>query len=235
MFRSTWLVVGIFSLWIVAAAPSRADVQTNGGGWLMLMGQGDLESLSPSLSRARWWFDGQARFRDDSDGFHQSLVRPGLGFDVAEWVSLWVGYAWVRTEPNSGRNSHEHRIWQQLLWTPRLGSVSLQSRTRLEQRFVSTGDDTGWRAREFVKLARPFSSEPRLSLVSYDEIFIDLNDTDAGQDVGFAQNRAFVGLAWRFDEEGRVVGELGYLNQFIDVPSGRDTMNHLVSFNLFLK
>ena len=220
---------------LMAPSPSRADPQENAGGWIMGMASGDFERVDSRLERARWWLDVQGRFRDDSDGFHQSLFRPGLGLDVSELVSVWAGYAWIRTEPRSGRNSDEHRIWQQLLWTPRLGSVSVQSRTRLEQRFVSTGDDTGWRVREFVKLARPFSFEPRLSLIGYDEVFFDLNDTGFGQDAGFAQNRLFAGLGWRLDGAGRVVAEFGYLNQFINVRSGRDTMNHLVSLNLFVK
>jgi len=220
---------------LLAPSLSRADLDQNAGVWIMGMASGNFEHVDSRLERVRWWLDVQGRFRDDSDGFHQSLVRPGLGLDVSEEVSVWAGYAWIRTDPEGGPRSDEHRIWQQLLWMPRWGSVSGQSRTRLEQRFVSTGDDVGWRLREFVKLARPFSFEPRLSLVGYDEVFFDLNDTDFGQDAGFAQNRLFVGLAWRFDGAGRVVAELGYLNQFIDVRSGRGTMNHLVSLNLFVK
>ena len=220
---------------LALAASASADPSKNAGGWIMGMGSGDLSVVDPGLERVRWWLDIQGRFRDDTDGFAQSLVRPGLGYAVRDRVSLWLGYAHIRTEPKSGRNSDEHRIWQQLLWAPTFGDIGFQSRTRLEQRFVSTGDDTGWRFREFVKLSRAFSFEPRLALVGYDEIFVDLNDTDAGQDAGFAQNRAFVGLAWRFDEDGRFVVELGYLNQFIDVRSGRNTMNHLVSVNLFVK
>ena len=36
------------------------------------------------------------------------------------------------------------------------------------------------------------------------------------------------------DGAGRVVAELGYLNQFTNERSGRDTMNHLVSLNVSL-
>lgn len=227
MQRSILVLVVLF-----AAGTSHAELATNAGGWLMGLGRGSLERVSPRLDRVHWWLDVQLRLRDDTSGFQQAVVRPGLGVAVTERVGLYAGYAWVRTARTKANDSDEHRIWQQLIWSPRFEPVSIQLRTRLEQRFLSTGDDTGWRFRQFVKLGRAFSFEPRASLVGYEEVFFDLNDTDWGQDAGFAQNRLFAGLAWRFDAGGRVVGELGYLNQFIDNRTGRDTMNHLVSFNL---
>ena len=112
--------------------------------------------------------------------------------------------------------------------------MSIQLRSRLEQRFVSTGDDVGWRFRQFVKLGRPFQSEPRLSLLGYDEIFFSLNDTDWGASSGLDRNRLFVGFGWRFGAAGRLVGELGYLNQLVRNESGPHEVHHLLAVNLLL-
>jgi len=211
---------------------SHAEVVSNAGAWFMGFGEGSLDRLTPKLDRLRWWLDAQVRFQDNTDGFHQGIIRPGLGYALTDRATLWLGYAWVRTSPAGGRDTDEHRIWQQLTWATQLKPASILLRSRLEQRFLNTGNDVGWRFRQFVKLGRPFSFEPRLSLVGYDEVFFALNNTDWGASSGFAQNRLFVGFAWHFDAKGRVIGELGYLNQFINSPSGRDTMNHLVSVNL---
>ena len=213
---------------------AEADVESDGGFWWMGLGQGSLEEIGPKLARLRWWLDLQLRFMDESDGFHQGIVRPGVGYAVTDHTTLWAGYAWIRTSPAQGPDSDEHRVWQQLSWSRQLAPVSIQLRSRLEQRFVSTGDDVGWRFRQFVKLGRPFRSEPRLSLVGYDEIFFNLNDTDWGASGGFDRNRLFIGLAWRFDAGGRVVGELGYLNQFVRNQGRPDGVNHLLAVNLLL-
>ena len=66
------------------------------------------------------------------------------------------------------------------------------------------------------------------------EAFFDLNDTDWGADSGFAQNRFFAGLAWKFDPEWHTTVEVGYLNQFLRDRSDDDSMNHILSMNLFL-
>ena len=70
--------------------------------------------------------------------------------------------------------------------------------------------------------------------MGWDELFFNLNNTDWGADSGFAQNRFFGGVGWKFDTKGRIKAEAGYLNQFIDKMSGDDTMNHIFFVTLFL-
>jgi len=230
------LILSALLLFLVSLPiPGRAEVENNAGVWLMGLGQGSLAPLSPKLDRLHWWLDAQARFRDDVDGFHQTLLRPGLGYATTEHSVLWLGYAWIRTSPAETPNEDEHRIWQQWTWSIASDHISTLLRSRLEQRFPDTGQDVGWRFRQFVKLSHPLSFAPRASLVAYDELFFDLNATDWGADPGFAQNRLFAGFAWRLDDAGRWIGEIGYLNQFIDGGPGPDTMNHLVSLNLLFK
>jgi hypothetical protein len=153
-------------LWAGLSGPARAgDVVHDGGGWIMLFGQGSLAPWSPDLGRLRWWFDLQPRFTEDSD-FEQLLARPGIGYDLGRGASLWLGYAYILTDPPTRPSFDEHRIWQQFLWVAEWGSLGFQSRTRLEQRFVENGSDTGWRFREFVKATHPLGFG-RLGLAAY--------------------------------------------------------------------
>jgi len=110
------------------------------------------------------------------------------------------------------------------------------SRTRLEQRFVETGSDTGWRLRQFVKFRQPFPCEPRLSVVVWDEAFFDLNSTDWGQFGSFSQNRAFAGFGWTMEnlpQSPRV--EIGYMHQYIRKRAADDRHNHILGINWFTK
>ena len=148
-----------------------------------------------------------------------------------------MGYAWILTKQKGDGHSQEHRIWQQLTWSPKLEPLTLSSRTRLEQRFLDTGDDLGWRFRQFVKGTIPIAGNSQLFLSVYDEVFFDLNGTDWGQSSGFSQNRLFLGLGWRFDPPLRGVPlsvEVGYLNQLIRKRSSSDRLNHILSINFFL-
>jgi hypothetical protein len=215
--------------------PASAEVESDHGAWLMLLGQGTFESAHPRMSRLLWWIDLHGRFFDATDGYGQSIVRPALGWAFTDRVAAHVGYGWIRDSPAAGADRDEHRIFQQLIWKPKIAGIATQSRTRLEQRFVETGNDIGWRLRQFIKLTWPVPGIERLALAAYDEVFFALNDTDWGANAGFDQNRFFVGPQWRFDSKGRVKGEIGYLNRYSRRQGRPDVLDHLVSVNLLTR
>ena len=127
----------------------------------------------------------------------------------------------------------ENRIWQQVLWSKQFDRQKLFSRSRLEQRFVETGSETGWRFRQFFKADRPLYEQSSVSLVAWNESFIDLNVTDFGQQGTFSQNRLFLGLGKKFDGPRSTKLEVGYLNQFLRSRGGDDRFNHILSMNWF--
>lgn len=181
-------------------------------------------------SRLLLWFDGHARFRGGGDELDVSILRPGLGWRVSPKVDVWGGYARVTTHRN-GPDLQEDRLWQQATYqVTEVAGGRLTGRTRLEQRFRETGDDTGWRLRQTLRYARPIENTP-LSLVVNNEAFVGLNDADWGQRSGFDQNRAFVGGAWQATRQLRI--EAGYLNQHINGHgSAPDRTNHNASLSL---
>lgn len=229
------LLASLFlSTWRVEAQTSNDDLIHDNGAWLVFLGQGNFASLYPALRNLRWWFDVQGRFIGDSEGYDQGLISPGIGYAIADKTTIWIGYTYLHTEPFGGKNFNEHRIWQQLIWSTKFEQIGLQSRTRMEQRFLETGSDTGWRLRQLFGVTYSFNFKNKLGLALYEELFLDLNDTDWGANTGFAQNRFFVGPSWKVDKKGRAIVEVGYRNQYIRNEVINNRMNHLLSINLLL-
>jgi Protein of unknown function (DUF2490) len=210
------------------ALPLAAQTRDDGGAWLAWVAQGRLGAPDSGLGNLRWWLDAQDRQRDEGRHFDLAVIRPGLGYALHERLTAYVGYAWVVADPIGRDEFGEHRAWEQLTWMVPVGGLSVQVRTRLEQRFLETDGDTGWRLREFLKTTVPLTADRGWFVSAWDELFWDLDRTDWGQRAGFRQNRAFVGLGTFLDDARRVSLEVGYLNQWIDRP-GEDRMNHIGS------
>ena len=217
---------------VLLGRSAMAQTEHNAGGWFSLNTQGKL-SICQSDTKLRWWFDGHLRLLDDTDGFTQSIVRPGIGWTLDEESAAWIGYGWIYTDALSGLRIDEHRIWQQCTWSKGVDDWKFASRSRLEQRFVDLGNDLGLRYRQLLRVQHNLPAVPRWSLVCWDELFINLNDTDWGARHGFNQNRLFVGVGYKPTKECRWRVEVGYLNQVIELPIIDDRANHILSVNFF--
>ena len=214
-------------------APSRLQAQPHhdGGLWFAALGNGKIPGAEESP--VRWWFDAHLRLRDDTGGFNQSIVRPGIGYALKGNHALWAGYGWIRSDRVTGGGFDEHRIWQQWTYAPKLDDWHFLHRSRFEQRLVETGDDLGFRWRQLFRAQRILTSNPQWSLVGWDEAFFHLNDTDWGANAGFDQNRVFLGFGFKRSDDARTRLEIGYLNQFVNRRNATDGLNHILSVNLF--
>ncbi|MEQ8838079.1 MAG: DUF2490 domain-containing protein, partial [Lacipirellulaceae bacterium] len=94
-----------------------AQAVDDAGYWTAVLAQGDLQAFDSQEDRMKWWFDGHFRLLEDTDGFNQSIIRPGVGWTLNPNHSVWAGYAWIRTTPLSREDFDENRIWQQWIWT----------------------------------------------------------------------------------------------------------------------
>jgi hypothetical protein len=232
-YRPTWILLACWCVW--AAEPvdhAFAETVDDAGLWTGVFASGD---INPHVEEGKWWwwFDGQMRFFEEDGGFGQSLVRPGVGYKLTDKLTLWSGYAWIHTETGTAPDTEEHRVWEQVTWSHNFDPTTLDLRSRLEQRLMETGDDTGLRFRQQVAIHRPIGFASNFTWVVSDEFFFNLNDTDWGANSGFDQNRAFLGVGWKPSSKHVWRIETGYLNQFIDRSSGDDTCNHLLTMNLF--
>jgi hypothetical protein len=226
------LLASVSLLFVIVWAPNATQAQTldDTGLWFAAFSNGKFESLSDEDS-LRWWFDAHYRLRDDTSGFNQSIIRPGLGYAIDDKQTVWAGYAWIKTAPVLGNNFDEHRFWQQWTATPSKGDWKFLHRSRFEQRWLETGDDVGLRWRQLVRGQKILTNCPEYSFVMWDEVFFNLNDTDWGANSGLDQNRAFIGFGYKRCPHSKFRTEIGYLNQFVDRQS--DGMNHILSVNFF--
>ncbi|MGZ8226397.1 MAG: DUF2490 domain-containing protein [Methylococcaceae bacterium] len=237
MFKKTISLTALALSSALLSAAVKAETAEDFQTWGNITAIGSLAVVNPDWKNYRYWLEGQGRFGNDTSRFSQGMMRAGLGYSFldtdADQLSLWFGYAWVPTdEPFATTAFDEHRIWQQLLWNTKFPFGTMTSRSRLEQRFLETGSDVGWRYRQLLKLSVPMPFAPAFSLVASDEYFANINETDWGADNGFDQNRVFAGIGYNFDKH--IKTELGYMNQYINKPIGPDRMSNILSVNLYL-
>jgi hypothetical protein len=215
--------VATLFMFVTCAAPARAaddDFQA----WQQVIAN---TKLSQGVTGT---LEVQPRFTDDASRLGQLLIRPSIGFQIVDKTILSLGYAYVRTSPETGAVTDENRLWQQLIFpiASRDGLFTVTGRTRLEQRFRNDGDEMGWRLRQQVRLVIPLAKSGWQG-IAWSEGFFNLNDTDWGARSGIDRWRNFAGLGIPLREG--VVLEPGYLNQYVN-RTGGDQVDHVLSLTL---
>jgi hypothetical protein len=213
---------------MLAASPAMAD-ESDFSAWLNVTGSG------PVHGRILAWAEVQGRFQDDASRLRQSIIRPGIGYRLTPKLDVYVGYGRITNHnPGPAEDIGEDRLWQQLSWAgTEVAGGTLSTRSRLEQRWVEGGGDTGWRFRQLFKWNRPFRKGGDTSFILNSETFFALNDADWGARSGFDQSRNFAGVGFSVSKTARL--ELGYMNQFINRAGPDDRMNHVAQTNLLVR
>lgn len=207
------------ALIVLAAASAPAGFAEN-----QIWTSADLQKSFGSDNRWRAELDTEWRFQPDGD-LDTIELRPGIGYKLDNGMRVSGGYFYGVARRN-GPDQREHRLWQQLNYDlAKIGGGKLKGRTRLEERWRESADDTGWRVRQQVTFERPLTDNLDLELSS--DLFFGLNETDWNQATGFQENRAKASLI--FDLGSGKEFELGYLNQFRNGTGGRanETNHHL--------
>ncbi len=194
---------------------------SNLGNWYLYFGNKKINS------KWNWHHEVQYRNYNIAGDLEQLLLRTGFGYNLSENNNnLLLGYGYILSEnylPGSDDkiSINEHRIYQQFISRQRFGRVGFQHRYRFEQRWVE--EDFRMRFRYFlsmtVALSKPSMSDGTFYLSSYNEIFLNTENTI------FDRNRLYGGLGYRLNSTLRF--ELGYMNQFFS-EGGRDQMNIVV-------
>ncbi len=183
----------------------------------------------PVKKRFRAYLEVNPRMGDGVSGLSQLLIRPALQFNLNKHTSLFGGYTWLTTYNDTVL--HEHRIWEQILFTRERQRLALINRTRLEQRIFTHLPQTGNRVRHLVKLNCDLNK--RLYLTASDELFINLNTVENGPQAGIDQNRMFAGLGIKTVKRSRV--EIGYQYQYINRRDQFDDQaNHAIVIQSFV-
>lgn len=222
------------SVSMVPTAVVADDLLQDAGSWMQIVGESSLKFVDPSLEKGRIWLEGQSRWDDNWNHWYQGFLRAAVGYSLSDRATIWAGYTWIPTD-NVGKPSvSQQDVWPSFRYVlpTIIGTVTF--RTMIETNFIAgNGNDVRVRPRQMIRLMHPMEFEPRLSLITWDEIFVRVNSTRGGGQSGFDQNRAFAGLGWTFNKNFRVEG--GYLNQYLDdATHTNNTMHHLIMGSLFI-
>ncbi|WP_300397485.1 DUF2490 domain-containing protein [uncultured Sphingobium sp.] len=223
------LILSLSALASCVGAPAHAETSQDEQFWLNLTSMG---SIKDDLV---YFAEIQPRVGDGISRIDQALFRGAIGWKFSPSVTLYQGFAHIVVPVEGGKDVNEERSFQQINWTlgkPWAGELS--SRTRLEQRWRSDGDDMGWRLREMLRYEKPLNpGSDALNALVYAEGFVALNDTDWGVRGGFDQLRSFIGA--EVGLPGASTLEVGYLNQVINQSRGDTRVNHVASVTLFFR
>lgn len=223
--KTLWMTLTFVVSMTLFSSLSRADSDFQAWNAIALAG--------PAAEKSPWqyWFDGHFRFKDDASAMGVRILRPAIGYQVNDSLTLWLGVA--RIDVHGNQDINEERLWQQATFPiASFWGGQLSGRTRLEQRFRDdVAGDTGHRIRQFLRWSRRINDD--WSFVVWDELFIGLNDSDWGQLSGFDQNRLYVGPAWHMHKDWRL--EVGYMHNYINPPGGADNSqtNHNLAVTIF--
>lgn len=194
--------------------------------------------------RAALWFDGQWRRMGLGTDPQQVLLRSGLLVTVAPGARVGAGYAWVATAPYgetpSANPVREHRAWQQLTMSQRVGRLGVTHRYRWEQRWLAPvlPEGTGpWAYQQRARyLVRAEGNLPVLRRAgsavlgfAWNELLLPIGHGDATLRV--TQNRLGAGIGIPLDARQRL--EVGYMNLWNALAArGVNEFNHTLTVSL---
>jgi hypothetical protein len=207
---------------LVSAAPALA-AEDDANVWL-----GQFATIN-ATDKVYVRLEAQERFTNDAERLGQFLLRSLVAYRISDKANAGLGYAFILTDPIGPAKLNEHRYYQELnIRIIDRGGVTLDSRTRLEQRTFEANEDTQWRVRQFVQLRAPISA--RNKIVAYTEPFVEL-DQGSVQRGGLSIWRNFVGASVPLAKGIEIVP--GYLNQHV-FRDGQERSDHTANVNLFM-
>lgn len=179
------------------------------------------------------------------------LLRAGLNVSLQKNLTVTAGYAYISNRRSAGTATGyipEHRIWEQLLYTHKLKSVSVSHRFRIEQRFltktrteglelVRDGSAYASRFRYFIRNILPFQPQPTFKKGWFgalqNEVFLNFGNKSTVNGKTFDQNRFYLALGYRLHPAFDI--EAGYMNQYVNGSGSSFTNNHVAQVAGYLR
>jgi len=231
------IILSAVVLIIMAFGKLYAQTQHQNSGWFML--------LNNTKFNDKWGlqFDVQLRSADDWGYLRNTLVRPALQYFINNKHNVALGYLWQTTHTESAGSPdltlHEHRIFEQYIYSHKIKSVFASHRFRVEQRFIGrTGEDVfSQRFRYFFRLIQPlqkaqptFTKGPFVALQN--EVFLNIQNKDKINNSVFDQNRLYLAAGYRFSKQFDL--EAGYMNQATHGVSN-NTVNNIIQLAVYTR
>ncbi len=234
-------IVCTLALFEAASAQSSSGrIHTNNAnGWWNYFGD-------HPIGNSKWGLhlEGQWRRSNVLTNWQQLLIRPAVNYSLHPNLTFTAGYGYIATSRYGdfpvGVPFPEHRFFQQMQLTQKVGRVSMAHRYRLEQRELGelsvapTGvrTHTRWRHenrfRYMYRVMVPIKGKFGIAL--YDEFFLNFGKNVANN--VFDQNRAYGALTYTLPKKSRL--EIGFMEQTLQQRNGRVIENnHTLMVSIF--
>lgn len=174
--------------------------------------------------RFSFWVEAQLRYDLDDGQTNQFLYRTGLLQKKSETTSYGYLYGFI-----TNNVINEHRLaFQHVQKYGSFSNYNLSHRLRLEHRMFENIDESINRFRYLLRAQQ--ESKSKLGLVVWDELFVNLQESDLSGDTYFDRNRFFIGFSKKH-HNARM--EFGYLNQFVP-RDNQDLSEHVLVLYIFI-
>lgn len=180
------------------------------GNWFIYFGNQQIDK------KWSWWNEVQYRNYNFAGDLQQLLLRTGISYNLTENNNnILLGYGFINSQgylPNSHEKTgtNEHRIYQQFITRQNFGSVFIQHRYRIEERFLP--EDFQMRFRYFLGFNIPFNNktmtEKTIYASAYNEVFLN------AQNSIFDRNRLYGAIGYVINKNFRT--ELGFMAQTVE-------------------
>lgn len=211
-----YLIFSLLLLFSLSPISAQSEVDEDQlGAWYMYFGSTEFGDSGIGIQG-----DYQFRFWEPTGDLEQILLRTGLTYTPKDsGIKFTLGYASITSgvPGESTERSHENRMYQEALFSQKLGSRFLIThRLRYEQRWVGDQDfRTRYRYNLFlnVPLNNTKLVKNTVYLALYNEIFINgQTDIGDGRTVQlFDRNRTYLGLGYGINDNLRT--QFGWMNQ----------------------
>lgn len=173
------------------------------------------------------------RSEDNFDGIRQVQLRAILSKEVADGLTIGMGYVRTENSPKARPNTHEDTPFPEINWTiGKLLGGELSSRTRMEFRIRPDSRDTSYRLRQLVRFSLPLGEGlPNLRLA--EEAFFELRNTDGRDNSGYSAIRLSARLQFKFNDHLSI--EPRYLAEIGNVRRGPDLTRHVLNLSIATK
>ncbi len=157
----------IFFIFLLLSSVLISAQENKTGNWLMYFGT---NKISEKFS-----IHTEIQFRNHTitpNNTEQLLLRTGLNYHFSDKAFATAGYAYIPLyvfdSEQKSPETEEHRIWQQLILTNKIGRVKFEHRYRIEQRWVNQDYKNRFRYRLmlFIPLNKPLWTEISIVLGS---------------------------------------------------------------------
>lgn len=231
--RSLFLAVLVIQSLSTLYAQNRIS-DNNAIGWFSVNGNFKLSQKWSITSDLHW------RRIDIVKTGMADIIRNSINYQIAPEAQVRFGYAYIPNYPYGdhpingfGKSFTEHRMFQAMLISDKIGRVDLIHRFMLEQRWIGRYSNANlekadqypffnrlrYMARIQVPLGKNAIENKTPYFAVYDEIFIGFGK-NIGENV-FDQNRLGIMFGYRFTDLFRLEG--GYLNHIFQL--GREIEN----------